>query len=500
MPRFNPLTRFFAWLGFIPAAEAATLPPVKMREATNGVTIDRDEDQWRPLTQDANRDLSPVTQERMRKMALYLWESNPLANRLIELPLAYLLAEGVRLTCKDVGHQKLLDRFWKDPINSMSLKLPKKVRELSLYGEQCYPTFVNEHDGFVRLGYLDPSLIATIVKDPDNTEQPIGVITVKNKEGVAKRFRVIVNGPEDVFTNRTQAIRATFSDGDAFYFKVNDLSNGNRGRSDLLAEIDWLDGYDEFLFGELDRYKFIRAFIWDVTLNGATEADVIKKAKSITAPAPGSVRVHNDSEVWSAEAPDLKATDSSEAARLFRNHIIGGQTVPEHWYGGGGDVNRAAAAEMGEPTFKIFTMRQLMVKFMLEEIGSYVLRRSALAASETEPDMADEANVVTAEFPEMTMRDITGYATALQQLVTACATAIGAGLLTELTAVRLIGSIAQRLGMKIDAEKELKDAQAELDARKAADAAIPDLPGTAPGDGGEPAPQPSAKPRIAAAA
>jgi hypothetical protein len=50
----------------------------------------------------------------------------------------------------------------------MSLKLPKKVRELSIYGEQCYPTFVNELDGFVRLGYLDPSLIETIVKDPDN--------------------------------------------------------------------------------------------------------------------------------------------------------------------------------------------------------------------------------------------------------------------------------------------------------------------------------------------
>jgi hypothetical protein len=79
-----------------------------MREAA-GVTIDKDEDNWRPLTGDVERDLSPVTQERMRKMALYLWESNPLANRLIEMPLAYLLAEGVRLTCKDEDHQKLLD-------------------------------------------------------------------------------------------------------------------------------------------------------------------------------------------------------------------------------------------------------------------------------------------------------------------------------------------------------------------------------------------------------
>jgi hypothetical protein len=131
----------------------------------------------------------------MRKMAVYLWESNPLANRLIELPVAYLLAEGVRLTCKDEDSQGLLDRFWKDPINSMNLKLPKKVRELSLYGEQCYPTFVNEIDGFVRLGYLDPAQIETIVMDPDNPEQPIGIVTCKNKKGIARRYRVIVNGP-----------------------------------------------------------------------------------------------------------------------------------------------------------------------------------------------------------------------------------------------------------------------------------------------------------------
>jgi hypothetical protein len=479
----DPVIRVLSWLAsFAPATSSAataisSAAPAAFREAA-GVTIDKDEENWRPLTGDAQRDLSPITQERMRKMALYLWESNPLANRLIELPMAYLLAEGVRLTCKDAEHQKLLDRFWKDPINKMGLKLPKKVRELSIYGEQCYPAFVNEHSGFVRLGYLDPALIETVVKDPDNPEQPIGIVTVRGKRGTARRFRVIVNGPEDVFTARTQEIRQTFNDGDAFYFTVNDLSNGNRGRSDLLAQIDWLDGYDEFLFGELDRWKFVRSFIWDVTLTGATEADVIERAKKITTPAPGSVRVHNDGEVWKAEAPDLKSYESAAAARLLRNHILGGGTMPEHWFGGGGDTNRATAAEMGEPTFKIYTMRQLMVKFMLEEIGGYVLRRASLATTTTEIDLSEDDNIVTAEFPEMTAVDTTKYASALQQLITACAAAIDKGLLTKLTAVRLISAIAQRLGMKIDAETELKDAQAELDKTAAADAVIPPLPGT----------------------
>jgi hypothetical protein len=34
---------------------------------------------------------------------------------------------------------------------------------------------------------------------------------VPHKHGVVRRYRVIVNGPEDVFTQRTQKIRETFA-------------------------------------------------------------------------------------------------------------------------------------------------------------------------------------------------------------------------------------------------------------------------------------------------
>ncbi len=427
----------------------------KLREATLGVTIDADEDSWRPLSSDTRRDLSPVSQQRMRDMALYLWESNLLANRLIELPLAYMLAEGVALRCADEDNQALLKRFWRDPINNMDIKITKKIRELAIYGEQCYPAFVNEMSGHVRLGYLDPAQIETVVIDPDNPEQPIGIVTVRDKKGIARRYRVIVNGAEDVFTQRTQEIRKTFADGEAFYFTVNDLSNGRRGRSDLLAQIDWLDGYDKFLFGELDRSEFLRAFLWDVTLTGATPEEVKKRAGEITAPNPGSVRVHNDGEKWETVTPSLQAGDSEGAARLFRNHVLGGSTLPEHWFGGGGDVNRATAGEMGDPTFKMFSMRQRFLKYMLESIGFYVLRQHELAAGRSEPDAEDERFEVEAGFPELTTRDATKYAQALQQVIVAAALAVTSKFITAETAIRLINTIAGRLGVEIDATAEL---------------------------------------------
>lgn len=450
----------FEWVGNIFAGGPENAPEEEPLREAAGVTVDMDDGEWRKLTGDSNRDLPQVTQERMREIAVHLWRTNLLGNRLIELPLAYLLAEGVEVKTQDEGTTKTLRRFWRDPINNMDIKLDKKLRELSLYGEQCYPTFVNKISGQVRLGYLDPSLIATVVADPDNPEQPIGIVTAKDKQGKARRYRVIVNGPEDVFTSRTQEIRKTFADGDAFFFKVNDLSNSMRGVSDLLSQADWVDGYDQFLFGEVERINQLRSFIWDVTIKGATPEQVTARAKEITAPAPNSVRVHNDQETWTAEAPSLNSADTSNTGRLLRNHILGGGTIPEHWFGGGGDVNRAAASEMGEPTFKVFSMRQKTAKHILMEIARYVLRMEHVAILGVEPDEDDPAYEVDVVFPEMTARDTSKYASALQQVIVAVGIAIDKHLLTDETGLALIGTIAGRLGIEIDVVKEIDGAAA----------------------------------------
>lgn len=452
------------------SAHLPSAPDDAFREAA-GSTVEDDEDQWRRLSGDAKRDLAPMTQDRMQKVAAYLWESNQLGNRLVELPIAYLLSEGVRLTCKDIEHQGWLDTWWHDPINRMAERLPELLRGLALFGELILPVFVNDLKGRVRLGYLDPSSVDHIATDPDNRAQPIGIVTKRDARGRVFRYRVILLGEEsDLFTPATRALREKYSDGDVFYLRINALPGGVRGRSDLLAQADWLDGYDQFLFGEMDRSAFMRSFVWDVSLKGATPDDVAARAAKIAPPKPGSVRVHNDSESWDAVTPGLQAADLSELARLLRNHVLGGATVPEHWFGGGGDVNRAVGAEMAEPTMKVMAMRQGTVKAMLEQMGRYVLWQRARIDSQAEIDWSDDAWRVEAVFPEMSPRDTTKYAAALQQVVVAVGIAVEQGRLTELTALRLIASVAGRLGIEIDAEQELADAMKERAERRAEDA------------------------------
>lgn len=463
------------WDGLTAAAHAAaaaatdafatvqreTVVSTRVVEAA-GQTVDDDEDQWRRLTGDADRDLTPLKQDRMQAMAVFLWESNPLANRLAELVTAYILGEGVKLVCKNEEGQRVLNKFWRDPINAMAVKMVERVRERELFGEQCYPVFVNEVNGHVRIGYLDPALIATVVTDPDNASQPIGIVTKKDRKGNARRYRVIVGGDDgELFTTRTREIRATFSDGDAFYFRSNNLASGKRGRCAFLAQIDWLDGYDEFLFGELDRARDLRTYIWDVALKGATPEEVKQRAAEISSPGPRAVRVHNDSEIWEPQAPALSGADTTLQARLLRNHILGGSTIPEHWFADGGDVNRATAGEMGEPTFKVLTLKQRAWKHDLEAMGRFVLEQAAAHNSLTSYEPDSDEFAVEAVFPEITARDTTKYAAALQQTIGGVMLAVDKQMLSRPKALQLIAAVAERLGVTIDVNAELNDSAGE---------------------------------------
>jgi hypothetical protein len=471
------------WIAGDPTPSPVQAPQSKSEPASATRVVEAagaqsaDEPGYRRLTGDGlagqnERDLTPMAQDKMQRLAEYLWQSNVLANRLVELPLAYLLAEGVTLQCKKEEHQKLLNAFWSDPINNWPWKLEPRVRALSMLGEQCYIAHVNEGSGQVRLGYLDPRHIAQVVMDPDNPEQPIGVVTKKDTRGQYHKYRVIILGEDaDHFTRRTCEIRAQdFADGDCLLFQINKFPNGSRGRSDMLGQMDWLDAYEDFLFGEIDRSDYLRRFVWDVTMTGADPEAVKKYEKEFRPPEANGVFVHNDSVKLEAKSPNLQSADTSNIARLLRNHVLGGATMPEHWFGGGGDVNRAAASEMGEPTFKMYTARQTMLKLMLEEIGRFVLWSKARKLSE-EPDWSSDDWQVTAVFPELMNKDVGKFASAMGQVVSAVLQMIEGGLLTEETGLKLIRDVALRFGQDFDPKTELESARKERDERRKARAA-----------------------------
>ncbi len=149
-------------------------------------------------------------------------------------------------------------------------------------------------------------------------------------------------------------------------------------------------------------------------------------------------------------------SDTDTSAKLFRNHVLGGATIPEHWFGGAGDVNRATGEDMSGPTFKMMSMRQAFIGFILQELAKYVIRQWHLATQKTEPDFTDERFKVCVHWPEMVAKDTTRYASALQQVTQAVSQGISEQLLSRETGLKIIQSIAGRLGVEFDADTELE--------------------------------------------
>lgn len=70
-----------------------------------------------------------------------------------------------------------------------------------------------------------------------------------------------------------------------------------------------------------------------------------------------------------------------------------------------------------------------------------------------------------AQFPELTHRDTSVYAAALQQTVVAVGIAVEKGMMTEETAVSVIGSMISRIGIEINPAEELEQARTKARAQ-----------------------------------
>jgi len=448
----------------------------------NRASLAREDRGWQRLSGGGPAKLGGFTLDQQRGHAMRLWHYSPLARGIVEINLGFQLADGVSFTAGDEFDQAIVDEFWNHPVNNFGVTFIDRVRSLMLTGEACWPVFTEPNTGLQRVADLHPSLIHDVIPDPDNSSQAIGVIKRQTADHPERRFRVINIGGDAMFSPAALQLRDSFTDGECHFFAVNRIG-GLRGTSDLMPALDWIEAYERALFGELERWALLRNFIWDVTLHGATQEQINARAAELAAnpPRPGDVRIHNESEEWKSLAPDLGAYEASNISRLMRNHILAATGTPEHWVGGGGDVNRATAGEMDEPTLKILTARR---NFLTEII--LTLQRYNLASQSAANGRAvgpDQLAAVAANWPQMASPDTAKFSTALAQVAATAVNIMHAGIGDRRFAIAMILKMAEHLGITADPEALLTAAEQEHAARQAADPAFGGFGG---GFGGDP--------------
>lgn len=504
------------------------------------------------------RELNPLQHQRSIELAYLLYESNPLGKAIVETTRDFVLGDDPTVTVTEEDdaarqeQQSVINRFWDDSINLFNIKLPNKVMELGLYGEQCYPVEINPVDGSVRLGYIDPAAIQKVLVDPRNVERELAIITyVRDVSGMPeeKWYKIIApdENPNSEWFGRLRGISmegpslhnqnddqgadgAAFDPsvvqsgdqangngsarsgflgdrdanvaptgmgnsgrdpasvywydtegrlcshkvaGSCFYFTVNKVSNATRGRSDMLSLIDWVDAYDQLLFNEVDRGLLLKAFIWDVSLEGYNDNQIAEYKKANPQPRPGAVRYHNNRVVWQAVTPDLKAADSKEAADLILSYIATGARLPKTWLAGTMDVNKATAQELSTPALVRLSGRQKLIKWIIFHILTFVLDQAEIKGTikkraKEKGFLSPKLWAMHVNLPDLKQTNQIAVAQAINNIVVGLGLAVQQGMIDLVLARECVVMFIQQMGVEVNLTElndKMKDWKPPLDAQ-----------------------------------
>jgi hypothetical protein len=466
-------------------------PVVRAAEAVGamaGGMVDKDDYLFRRLSTGqagaaTGRDLSPMAQDRMLELVFFLWESNAIAQWIIETTLDFTVGEGVRIEPLNDDVGAMLTAFTDDPVTQLLTRLDGFARDFGLYGELCLPAFVNQIDGHVRLGYLDPFEIKEVLTDPDNALVQTAVVRKppSGAPGPGALYKIIRGEADRTSSSYGQLVGVQADEveprtgrayaGQCFLFQTNRVSNARRGRSDLLSLIDWVDGYDAFLYDSMQAAQQFNSYIWDVTLEGADEAALKKWLAANQSVKRGMIRAHNEKVKWNELSPDLKAQDKDTFLHFLRGQILGSKSFPEHWYGQGSDVNFASAKEMAAPPGRRLGRRQREIRGIVDMLCRFqihcaqragTLTPSVLIGSTVAADGSSMATSVPADrayrivLPEISTKDTAQTVAAAVSLSAALAQAVAQGWLRNETAGKIFAHLVSQLGIEIDPAMELQ--------------------------------------------
>lgn len=396
--------------------------PRRTVEAAAGGMIDPDDDLYRS-TGMGYRDLLGFTLTRAQNLCVQMYRSNPLANRIIKIYVAFMAGEGFSVSAANPDVQAIVDEFWSAERNQMDDNHKRFARDKLLFGEGIHPVSVDEM-GNTTIGFIDPTNIDRIERSTLNN-MILEAVILRPSPGADPQPLKIVRPETDPFDDDAGLLT-----GDVFAWLHDRIAAASRGTPFLLPIIDWLDAYDQVLWELVERIKAVRAFFWDVEVQGADVSmlEEIKLQWGRTAPRSGSVRYRNEKMTVQAQQPQIGAYEDVAAARYILRHIATGSGLQPHWIGDPEDANRSTAETMDKPVFRALEDVQADWKSNMEAVLRFAVdRKVAKGLLDRVVPVYDEAGQPTEEMmpahdlievtvPAITDDDVTAAAASLAAL------------------------------------------------------------------------------------
>lgn len=441
-------------------------------DVLSGGMVDADDWMYRAITGSRGDNLPSYKHERMLEVALYLDRTNPVAQRIVGLLVEFVLGEGVSLSFQNDQVEDVILKHWRDPVNDWERNGPDLLRSYLVTGELLMPLFPAPSGGHMTVGAVETANIKAIRTDPDNWRLPTTAVRKPVEQGGQDVLYALVN-------HRVTRDELRDAERPALYWKRGN-PYGQRGISVLYHIADFIDLLDQMAFSEVERWLLLKAFIWDVSIKGADDTAVKKwQTDNGAPPRPGSVFAHNDTITMEAKSPQLDTYDAVNGMKFLRNHILGGVGLPEHWYSEGGDVNRATATAMAEPTRKMLEMLQKAWRAILTDVlqaqVDYAILYGDLPeevpVQDSEGKDTDETvptrEAFSVDMPDLSPADTEQVVGTVGTLVTALQVAEDNGYVTHATAQRTFLTLLSQVGVEIKVDEEMERADTEQKERDA---------------------------------
>jgi len=367
------------------------------------------------------RDRLSYDRKKILDQAINAWRSNPIARRIIQLTTEFVIGDGLAFQTKNARAQKFLSEFWNHPLNNLTEQLPEWADEAWRTGD-LFILFSVDEGGMIYVRAL-PSESIGVIKTAENDYR---------QELLYKRDEMDESPwPSFVGVDRDPPYKSF-----VLHFPLCRAIGASFGESDLSPILYWIGLYRQWLEDRARLNYFRQMFSFVLQRPFTSQAEKEKYMRDFAAKLPkksGGVLGLDPNESLTALFPNLAAFEAGADGLALKRMIAIGAGIPLHYLAEPEESTRTTAEAAGTPTFKHFKHRQNYLKNALLSV-----LQTALAVRHQYDSHITASAEVLITAPDITERDNSILALALQRFVTGFAPIYNAKLVDENEFIRLV--------------------------------------------------------------
>jgi hypothetical protein len=367
------------------------------------------------------RDRLSYDRKKILDQAINAWRSNPIARRVIQLTTEFVIGDGFAFQTSNARANKFLSEFWNHPLNNLTEQLPEWADEAWRTGD-LFILFSVDEGGMIYVRAL-PSESIGVIETAENDYR---------QELLYKRDEM----DESPWTSFVGADRDPPARSFVLHFPLARAIGASFGESDLAPILYWIGLYRQWLEDRARLNYFRQMFSFVLQRPFTSQAEKEKYMRDFAAKLPkksGGVLGLDPNESLTALFPNLAAFEAGADGLALKRMIAIGAGIPLHYLAEPEESTRTTAEAAGTPTFKHFKNRQNYLSNVLLSVLNTVLFIRHQYVPNT-PAAAD----IHITVPDITERDNSILALALQRFVTGFAPIYNAKLVDENEFIRLV--------------------------------------------------------------